>query len=336
MALLRRTALLGAAGVLASPFIRTRPAMAAEFTFKWGHDQPATHPQNLRAVEAAEKIGRDSGGRLLVQVYPNNQLGGDTQMLAQLRSGALELFMTGDNIIANIVPVASIADLPFAFPGYTELWKAMDGELGQFIRGEISKVGIHVFERGWDAGYRQVFNSTRQIHNADDIRGLKLRVPEAPIQIAVFRALGVSPTAVNNSELYTALKTHLVDGGEQPLVSIENARLYEASKYISMTNHQPTSFEMLANEAAWRRLPSDLQEILTNNLNEGALKERHDIATGEVALAEQLKGQGQDIVVPDRESFRKVIKDAGLYEKWRQSYGEHAFSILENAAGKLT
>jgi hypothetical protein len=128
MALLRRTALLGTAGVLAAPFIRTRPAMAAE------------------------KIGRDSGGRLLVQVYPNNQFGGDTQMLAQLRSGALELFMTGDNIIANIVPVALIADLPFAFPGYTELWKALDGELGQFIRGEISKVGIHVFDRGWDAG----------------------------------------------------------------------------------------------------------------------------------------------------------------------------------------
>ncbi|MEJ1974742.1 MAG: TRAP transporter substrate-binding protein DctP [Acetobacteraceae bacterium] len=80
-------------------------------------------------VEAAEKIGRESGGRLVVQVYPNNQLGGDTQMLAQVRSGALELLMTGDNILANIVPVASVSDLPFAFAGYKDLWTAMDGPL---------------------------------------------------------------------------------------------------------------------------------------------------------------------------------------------------------------
>ncbi len=167
------------------------------------------------------------------------------------------------------------------------------------------------------------------------MKGLKLRVPQAPIQIAVFKAFGSSPTAVNNSELYTALQTHLVDGAEQPLVSIENARLFEVSKYISMTNHQPTSFEMLGNEAAWRRLPTDLQEILDRNLNAGALLERADVETGEIKLAEQLKSQGQTIITPDRESFRAVIQQAGLYAKWRDTYGEHAFSLLEETVGKL-
>jgi tripartite ATP-independent transporter DctP family solute receptor len=336
MRLYRRQALIGVGGALAAPFIRTRPAQAAEFTFKFGHDQPVSHPQNLRAVEAAEKIGRDSGGRLVVQVYPNNQLGGDTQMLAQLRSGALELLMVGDNILANIVPVTSVADLPFAFTGYQQLWAAMDGELGRYLHGEIAKVGIHVFDKGWDAGFRQVFTSNRLVRNAADIKGLKLRVPQAPVQIAVFRALGVSPTAVNNSELYTALQTHLVDGAEQPLISIESARLYEASKYISLTNHQPTSFEMLANETVWRRLPADLQEILARNLDAAALLGRADIANGEPALMQQLKTQGQTIVTPDRESFRAVIQQAGLYAKWRETYGEHAFSLLEATTGKLT
>lgn len=336
MRISRRQALLGVATAATAGLARSRRAKAADFTFKFGHDQPATHPQNLRAVEAAEKIGKESGGRLVVQVYPNNQLGGDTQMLAQVRSGALELLMTGDNILANIVPVTSVADLPFAFAGYKDLWAAMDGDLGNHIRNAIRKVGLHVFDKGWDAGFRQVFTSDKPVHTVADMKGLKLRVPQAPIQIAVFKAFGSSPTAVNNSELYTSMQTHLVDGAEQPLVSIENARLFEVSKYISMTYHQPTSFEMLANEAAWRRLPADLQEILARNLDAAALLEREDIATGEAKLAEQLKTQGQTIIQPDRESFRAVIQQAGLYAKWRDTYGAEPFSLLEATVGKLT
>jgi TRAP-type transport system periplasmic protein len=333
----RRQALTGVAGVAIAGLAGSRrAAAAAEFTFKLGHDQPATHPQNLRAVEAANKITQESGGRLVVQVYPNNQLGGDTQMLAQVRSGALELLMVGDNILANIVPVTSVSDLPFAFAGYKDLWAAMDGKLGDYIRGEIRKVGLHVFDKGWDAGFRQVFTSNRPVHNVADMKGLKLRVPQAPIQIAVFKAFGASPTAVNNSELYTSMQTHLVDGAEQPLISIESARLFEVSKYISMTNHQPTSFEMVGNEAAWRRLPADLQGILARNLDAGALLERADIANGEEDLAKQLKTQGQTIIIPDRESFRAVIQKAGLYAKWRDTYGAQPFSLLEETVGKLT
>ncbi len=327
---------MGAAGTAGVGILRSRSARAADFTFKLGHDQPPSHPQNLRAVEAAEKIGKDSGGRLVVQVYPNSQLGGDTQMLAQVRSGALELLMIGDNILANIAPVTSVAQLPFAFAGYKDLWTAMDGALGNHIRTAIRKVGLHVFDKGWDAGFRQVFTSERPVHSVADMKGLKLRVPEAPIQIAVFKAFGSSPTAVNNSELYTSMQTHLVDGAEQPLISIESARLFEVSKYISMTNHQPTPFEMVANGAAWRRLPPDLQEILARNLDAGALLERADIANGEVALTQRLETQGQTFITPDRESFRAVIQKAGLYAKWRDTYGADAFSLLEETVGKLT
>jgi tripartite ATP-independent transporter DctP family solute receptor len=330
----RRAVLTG--GIAISSFaILHWPADAAQFTYKLGHDQPVAHPQNTRAVEAADAITKESGGRLKVEVFPNNQLGGDTQMLAQLRSGALELLQIGDNILANVVPCASVAGIPFAFKDYTQLWTTLDGELGRYIQARIEKVGLHAFDKRWDAGFRQVFTSDRDVKSVADMKGLKLRVPEAPIQLSTFRAFGSSPTPINNSELYTALQTHLVDGGEQPLVSIESARYYEVTKYISMTRHQPTPFEMLANGAAWKRLPPDLQEILTRNLNASAMRQRADIANGEVALAAQLKTQGQVITEPDRDSFQEVIRKAGLYAQWRDTYGAEPFALLEKAVGKL-
>lgn len=332
--LTRRAVLAGGIGVTTFAILHW-PANAAEFTYKLGHDQPVTHPQTIRAMEAAANINKESSGRLVVNVFPNNQLGGDTQMLAQLRSGALELLQIGDNILANVVPSASVAGIPFAFKDYQQLWSTLDGDLGKYIHAQIERVGLHVFDKAWDAGFRQVFTSEHPVKTVADMKGLKLRVPEAPIQLSTFRAFGSSPTPINNSELYTALQTHLVDGGEQPLVSIESARYYEVTKYISMTRHQPTPFEMLANGNAWRRLPKDLQEILTRNLNASALQERADVANGEVALAAQLKTQGQTIIEPDRAGFQEVIRKAGLYAKWRDTYGAEPFALLEKAVGKL-
>lgn len=333
--LTRRQALAGAGGVAVFGIL-TYPANAAEFTYKLAHDQAPTHPQNIRAIEAAKNIEKESGGRLVVQVFPNNQLGGDTQVLSQLRSGALELLQIGDNILANVVPAASLTGLPFAFKGYPDLWTTLDGAFGTYIRSQIENTGLHVFEKGWDAGFRHVFTNNRPIHSVVDMKGMKLRVPEALIQLATFKAFGASPTPVNNSELYAALQTHLVDGAEQPLISIETAHLYEVSKNISLTAHQPTPFEMLANGNAWRRLPADLQEILSRNLNDAALKQRDDIARGEEKLIEQLKTQGQTVVVPDRESFQDVVRKAGLYAKWRDIFGPEPFALLEQAVGKLT
>lgn len=331
----RRKLMAGVAGVTAFAILK-RPANAAEFTYKLAHDNPVDHPCNIRALEAAKNIEQESKGRLTVQVYPNNQLGGDTQMLAQLRSGALEFLLLGDNILANVVPSANLAGLPFAYDSYAQQWKTLDGPLGQYIHAQIEKTGLHVFDKGWDVGLRHVFTTDRAVKTAADMKGLKLRVPEAPIQVAFIKALGASPTPINNSELYTALQTHLVDGAEQPLISIETARYFEISKYISLTKHQPTSWEMLGNRGAWNKLPSDLQQIVTRNFNETALLERQDLANDETVLEAKLKTQGQTIIDPDRESFRDVVRKAGLYAQWRDAYGPEPFALLEQSVGKLT
>ncbi len=286
----RRTLLAGS-GAAAASLAWRRNAKAAAFVFKLGHDQPMDHPQNIRAMQAADNITKESAGRLTVRVFPNSQLGGDTQMLSQIRSGALELLQVGTNILANVVPATAISALPFAFKGYQDLWSTLDGDLGRYIQAKINAAGLHAFDKSWDSGFRDVFTSDRAVHTAADMKGIKLRVPEAPVQVATFKALGASPTPVNNSELYTALQTRLVDGAEVPLSNIETARYFEVTKYVSLTRHQPTPYMMLANGAAWRRLPSDLQDILARNLDQSALQERADIASGEPALEQKLKAK---------------------------------------------
>lgn len=340
MRLTRRHFIVAATGATAAAagagIIGPTRARAASFTYKLGLDQPASHPQTKRIVEAAKAIGEATDGALTVRVYPNNQLGGDTHMLAQLRSGALEFMQIGNNILANVVPQTSLADLPFAYDGYDQLWSTLDGPFGDYLRDAIRKAGLQVFDKGWDAGMRNVFTSDREVKTVADIKGLKLRVPEAPIQQATFKAIGASPTPINNNELYSAIQTHLVDGAEQPLISIESAKLYEVSKYISMTQHQSTSFQMLGNGAAWKRLPKDIQDVVSKHFDDAAMAERKDIADGETALKKELKGQGQTISTPDREGFRTLVKKAGLYAKWRDTYGKDGFALLEKSVGNLT
>jgi tripartite ATP-independent transporter DctP family solute receptor len=256
-------------------------------------------------------------------------------MFAQLRSGALEMMQASDNILANVALASNIANLPFVFDTYAKLWEAMDGGLGHYIHAQLEKLGLHVFEKGWDGGLRNVFTKGRPVHTPDDMKGLKLRVPEAPIQIAFFKALGASPTPIPVNELYSALQTNLVDGAEQALASLENAKYYEVSKYVTLTKHQATSYEMMANAAAWRRLPADLQEIATRNLNKFALLQRVDIDKGEAALKAKLAAQGMTFITPDRELFRAAIQRAGLYAKWRDTYGAEPFALLEKVVGKL-
>ncbi|MGH7714903.1 MAG: TRAP transporter substrate-binding protein [Vulcanimicrobiaceae bacterium] len=335
MGITRKRLIAGAASSISVFGIVRSRAKAAEFKYKLGHDQPAEHPQNLRAVEAAKKVTEESGGRLVVDVYPNSQLGGDTQMLAQLRSGALEMYQCPHLILSNILPVASLAAVPFAFKDYTQLWTALDGALGAYIHAETEKLGIHPLENGWDGGFRDIFTSNRPIKTPADMKGMKLRIPVVKIVQAFVIALGASPTPINSNEVFSALQAHLVDGAEGPLVTIESSKYYEATKYVSITNHQPTPFEMLINGAAWQRLPKDLREIMSRNFNAYSKLNRKDIATGEITLQEKLKGQGQSFVTPDNEAFRAVIRQAGLYEKWRDEYGAKPFALLEQVVGKL-
>lgn len=330
----RRTLLAGAAA-LPLVAIRTRPARAAEFTYKFACNTPVTHPLSVRAQEAADRILKATGGRLEIRVFPNGQLGSDTDMLSQVRSGALEFFTLSGLILATVVPPASISGIGFAFKDYDQVWAAMDGKLGAYIRGEIDKHGLLAMDKIWDNGFREITTSTKPIKAPDDLKNFKIRVPVSPLWTSMFQAFGASPTSINFSEVYSALQTHIVDGQENPLSLIDSAKLYEVQKYCSMTNHMWDGFWLLANRRAWERLPHDMQEIAAREMNQSALDERADLATLNTSTRKVLENKGLAFNEVDVAPFRQTLQKAGFYAEWKKKYGDEAWGILENAVGGL-
>ena len=170
------TALAGLATIGAA--VPLRYAKAAEFSFKLGTNVPEAHPLNVYARKAADEIKLQTGGQLELKVFPNNQLGGDSDMFSQLRSGALECFtLSGVNVLSTLIPSAAIWGVGFAWKDYPTLWGALDGKFGAHLRSQIDKTGLVVLDKIWDNGFRQVTTSVRPIVTPADFQGLKIRVP---------------------------------------------------------------------------------------------------------------------------------------------------------------
>ncbi|HBK05343.1 MAG TPA: ABC transporter substrate-binding protein [Acetobacteraceae bacterium] len=330
----RRTLLAGAALPLFA--INTRPARAADFSLKLANNAPLTHPQSIRQQEAADRIKAATNGAVEIQLFPNNQLGSDTDMLSQLRSGAIDFFTLSGLILATLVPAASINGIGFAFKDYDTVWKAMDGKLGAYVRSEIDKRGLIAMDKMWDNGFRQITSSTHPIRTPADLKGFKIRVPVSPLWTSMFTALGASPISINFAEVYSALQTKIAEGQENPLTLIQIAKLYEVQKYVSMTSHMWDGFWMLGNKRSFSALPADAQAIVARELNKSALDERADIAKLNGSVADDLKSKGLEFVEVDKPAFREALKTAGFYAEWKNKYGEEAWGILESQVGSLS
>ena len=311
-------------------------AQQAEFTLKYANNQAPTLPMNLRAKEAADAIRRDTKGRVDLQIFPNGQMGSDTDMLSQVRTGALDFFTLSGLILATLVPVASINGIGYAFKDYDQVWAAMDGDLGKHVREQISKAGLVAMEKIWDNGFRHITTSTKPIVTPADLQNFKIRVPVSPLWTSMFKALGAAPASINFNEVYSALQTKVVDGQENPLALIEAARLYEVQKFCSLTGHMWDGFWFLANAKSWNRLPKDLQEIVARHVNAAGMAARDDVAKLNARLEADLKAKGLIFNRPDTTAFRATLQKAGFYADWHKKYGDEAWALLEKYTGKLS
>jgi len=335
MTVTRRTLLAAAGAGAITATIGRAFAQKAEFNYKYANNLPVTHPMNLRAKEMADAIRAETNGRVDIQIFPNNQLGSDTDMLSQLRSGGIEFFTLSGLILSTLVPAASINGVGFAFADYDAVWKAMDGDLGAYIRAQIAKANLVAMDKIWDNGFRQTTTSTRPIVSPADFNGMKLRVPTSPLWTSMFKALGAAPVSINFAEVYSSLQTKVVEGQENPLAIISTAKLYEVQKYCSLTNHMWDGFWFLANGKAWERLSADLRTIVAKNVNAAGMKERADVAALNATLQKELIEKGLVFNHTKSDAFRGQLLKAGFYAEWKAKYGDEAWAILERSTGKL-
>ena len=318
------------------PALIASKARAAEFTFKYANNVPETYPLNVRVSQAAERIRTATNGRFDLQIFPAGQLGTDTDMLSQVRSGAIDFYTASGLVLSTLVPLTAINALGFAFKDYGQVWPAMDGKLGSVIRARIDGAGLHAMEKIFDIGFREVSSSTHPITDPDSFRGFKIRIPPSQLGVSMFKALGAAPATLNFAEAYTALQTHVVDGQENPLSIIDTAKFSEVQKYVSMTNHMWDGYWMLCNGRAWKSLPADIQAVVARELNRAAEEDRADIASLDASLKTKLESQGMVFNTPEPEPFRAILKRDGFYDQWRKTFGEEAWSVMESAVGRLS
>ncbi|RZS46679.1 TRAP transporter substrate-binding protein [Sphaerotilus mobilis] len=333
----RRSALRQLAAVAATTFV-PGAAMAqagGKFALKIAISLPESHPTTAALKSACADIGKESGGRLTIDVYPNGQLGSDTDTVSQVRSGAIDFVCTAGTIWGNLVPVTSINTIAFAFPDYATVWKAMDGDLGAHIRGAFDKINLVPIGKVFDHGFRQTTTAAKPIVEPKDLAGLKIRVPASQILTSLFKGLDASPATVPIGELYTALQTKVVDGQENSLPTIDATKLYEVQKYCSYTSHMWDCFTLVGNKRIWSALPEDLRALATRNFEAHALKQRaaHDVLTA--SLETKLKGLGMQFNKVDVRPFREVLAKSGFYVEWQKKFGPEAWALLEKYSGKL-
>jgi TRAP-type transport system periplasmic protein len=301
--------------------------------YRLGLNQPAGSPTARRVAEMAEAINRETGGEFRLDVFPESRLGPDPQMFADLRAGRLEFFMAGATL-GGVAPTSALPLLPFAFTQSKAVFAALDGALGDRIRGELAANGLHAFRHCWQNGFHHLTTSVRPIRNADDLAGLKFRSPGGAIAADFFKALGADAGMVPFSGMYEALKARQFDGQSDPLGVVLSLKLYEVQTYLSLTSHWWSGFTLLANAAAWAALPRPVQDFVERNAERFALLQRDDVEKVNAAGAEELARRGMQVNTADTASFRSKLGD--FYKDWRVKAGPEIWRLLESYAGSIS
>ena len=325
-----------AGATLGSVSLFVRSLRAADYNFTQYHNQPAASPLHQRISEMWAAIKMETGGRVETQVFPSNNKipGSDPAALKMLVSGELQFFTLMGGILGNVVPVAEVQQAPFAFRTAAHAHQAMDGALGAYLREEMTAKGIHGFPVGaFDNGIRQIACSKRPIVVPADLAGLKMRIPAGQMFADTFTALGAEPVIVNSDGIREALRTGQVDAQENPLAYVELLKIYEVVKYVSMTSHMWSGFNMLAHLPTWARIPDDIKAVIERNVTKYVRLQRQDQEAMNTKSRAALAQFGLVFNDVDAAPFRQKLSP--VYAAWKIKLGTKCWSLLEAATGRL-
>jgi tripartite ATP-independent transporter DctP family solute receptor len=306
----------------------------ADFNFVQYHNQTNASALHTRLVEMWAAIRAETNGRVETQVFAqnNNIPGSDPGALKMLVSGEIQFFTLMGGILGTVVPAAEVQQVPFAFRSAAHAHQAVDGALGAYVRGEMNAAGIHGFPvAAFDNGMRQIGSVKGPVRTPADLKGIRMRVPAGQMVADAFRAFGAEPVTVNSAGIYDALKAGKVDAQENPLALMDSFKLYDVTKYVSLTNHMWSGFNQLAHLPTWRRVPDDIKTIIDRNVAKYVHLQRQDQERANANIRPALEKRGMVFNDVDAAPFRKQL--SGFYASWKKQLGAKCWSLLEAAAG---
>src|SRR5512135_2737307 len=258
---------------LTSFILMAASAVAAPVEIKLGHVDPADVCISKKGAAGATFKGLvegGAGGNVVVKVFPASQLGNERELIEGTKIGTIQMsFVSG--AIAGFYKPAQVLDIPYLFASGPVAWKVMDGWFGKEMAADILKqTGMRVLAYG-ETGFRNFTNSKLPIKSPADMKGLKIRVMETPVYVNMVKALGAAPTPIAWSEVYTALQQKVVDGQENPVATIVQAKLNEVQKYLTLDGHSYGVDFFLINDKFYKSLPQETQQIIRTSTKEAAL-----------------------------------------------------------------
>jgi tripartite ATP-independent transporter DctP family solute receptor len=337
MILSRRTVLAGLCSA-ASFGIPPRAARSQSIVARQYHPQPVASHLHVYLTKLWDAVREQTGGQLDVTVHAQNNGAAiaDPDILKQLQGGELEFFVLNGNILSQAHPSADIQGIPFAFTTSEQVTSLTDGKLGDVMRDGLAGAGVYLIPFGcFENGFKHITSVAKPIRTAADLEGFRMRTPGGKLFVEFYRALGAEPRIVGFNKLYQALAERQVDGQENPLVIAEDNRLYEVCKYLSLTSHQWAGYNMIANNAFWRRLPAHVQDVVNRNAKTYVTQQRAYVRAANAGLEDTLRRRGMIVNTVDLQSFRDRLGGANFYRDWRQSIGEKAWTLMEAEVGKV-
>lgn len=303
---------VAASGYFAWQGAQDEPSDGGTKTLKIAHALATNHPVHLGLEKLAEALETRSGGRLKATIFPNEQLGTETQCLEKVQAGTLDITKTSAAPIGNFVPAYKVFALPYLFRDEDHFWKTLRGETGGELldlvstRADGSSSGIKGLGY-FDAGSRS-FYTTRPVQSPADLKGMKIRVMNDQVAMDLVQAVGGSPTPISFGELYTALKQGTVDGAENNPPSFHSSRHYEICKHYVLDHHTRIPDVIVISDEVWKTLSGQEQQWLKEAIDE-ASDFQHELWISESNKSlEELRAAGVKVTEPDPEPFRTATE----------------------------
>jgi tripartite ATP-independent transporter DctP family solute receptor len=282
---------------------------AQEFTLRAGHDQPVGSMYDEGHQMFKKLVEERSKGRVRVNVFPAAQLGAEVAMVEGLRLGSIDIICANAPNAAAFIPELGLFSVAYLFKDIAHFERVVnDPAFAKRVDEIIASKNIGIRRIGfYAAGVRNIYSRKGSVGAPEDLKGVKIRVQNNPVEVKVWRAFGAIPTPMNFGEVYQALQSGVLDAAENGLAVIESNKHYEAAKFISQSEHQRNLSALYINEKKLASMPADLQKIVLNAASEAAVHERKRDAELVAAAANSLKTKGAVLTVPDKSKFIALV-----------------------------
>ncbi|MGL4196076.1 MAG: TRAP transporter substrate-binding protein [Edwardsiella piscicida] len=308
--------------LLLSVSLLSPPSLAAQ-SLRFGYETSQSDSQHQAAEKFRSLLEARTQGALSLRLFPDSTLGNAQAMISGVRSGSIDMEMSGTNNFAGLLPALNVLDIPFLFRDTEHAYRVLDGEIGAALLSRLETVGLKGLAY-WENGWRDVTNSRRPIQTPADLKGLKIRTNNSPMNIAAFRLLGANPLPMPFSEVYTALETRTIDAQEHPINVTWSAKFYEVQRYLTLTHHAYSPLIVVMNLKRFQTLEPDQQQALLSAAREAGEYQRQRVVEDQQRIIAGMRESGVEVIVqPDRRAFAEAL-GSQVHDMFLQAHPQEA------------